>query len=102
MRFEVGKKYWRVKEDGGVYSFTIMKGIREARQGTVDAYYFMDTYYDENEKQVIVDTPIAPLTPPNALIFDCELKATEYLIEKLQKHKEQLGVNEYVKRANSL
>ena len=101
MRYEIGKRYWRVKDDGGIYEFLIMKGIREARGVAEGKTYHIDTYYDEKDSKVLTDginMPPSIMPPINAVIFDSEQKALEFLIERLDKRKRSLDQDEYVER----
>ena len=97
MNYEVGKRYWRIKEDGGLYDFFIMKGIREARGVASGQMYFMDTYYDDKDSKVLTDTPLSP-TPAINLIFDSEQKAIEFLMDRLDKRKRSLEQDGYIER----
>ena len=101
MNYEVGKRYWRIKEDGGLYDFFIMKGIREARGVASGQMYFMDTYYDDKDSKVLTDTPLPP-TPAINLIFDSEQKALDFLMDRLQKRKMHLEQEEFLEGRNVL
>ena len=92
MNYQVGKQYWRVKDDGGIYSFYIAKAVREIRGESEKNTFFVDNYYDEKDNKVLSDSPNTPPTimPMINLIFDDECKAIDFSIERLQKRKMNL------------
>ena len=91
MRYEVGKKYWRVKDDGGIYAFTIMKGIREARGVELNNIIFTDTYYDEKDQKVLTDPGNMFIGKNEGVVFDSHQQAIDCVIERLQAEKETIS-----------
>lgn len=87
MNYQVGKKYWRVKDDGGIYSFTIVKGIREARGIAEKNIRFIDTYYDEKDQKVLTDPDPMFINKNEGIIFETHQEAIDCVIERLQQLK---------------
>lgn len=83
MRFTVGKFYWRVKGDGGIYEFFIDHMTRTLDKVTGQV---VDSYYCEG-KQVIVDRQDDD--PLLCHIFDSYEGAMDFVIaryESLKSH----------------
>lgn len=103
MKYEVGKEYWRIKDDLGLYSFKVVKFVREHTPHFKSEESFIDTYYDANDKKVIADyiNPPPNVMPKLDLIFDSEQKALDFLMDRIDKRKRSLDQDGYVERMSN-